>query len=137
MKSLNSGTAAGRWVAPVLAALLLPASAGLSGCAPGGGSPATASTEAQVSPGNPKGATAITIKDFGFGGPVTVSPGARVEVTNLDSAPHTVTADDGSAFNVDVKGSGGSGSFTAPTQPGSYTFHCIYHPQMHGTLTVK
>ena len=58
-------------------------------------------------------------------------------MTNLDSAPHTVTADDGSAFNVDVKGNGGSGSFTAPTQPGTYTFHCIYHPQMHGTLTVK
>jgi len=24
-----------------------------------------------------------------------------------------------------------------PNEPGTYTFHCTYHPSMHGTLTVK
>ena len=137
MKTVNTGKGPRRWLATVPAALLLLALAGLSGCAAGGGSPAPASTAANFSPGNTAGAPAIIIKDFGFGAPLTVAPGASVAVTNLDSAPHTVTSDDGSSFNVDVKGNGGAGTFTAPTQPGTYTFHCIYHPQMHGTLTVK
>lgn len=136
MNAVNTGKVPARWLAPAVAVLLVPVLAGLGGCAAGGGSPAPASTPGPVRPGNTAGATTITIKDFGFGAPVTVSPGARVTVTNLDSAPHTVTADDGSAFNVDVKGSGGTGTFTAPMQPGTYTYHCIYHPQMHGTLTV-
>ncbi|MEO5316330.1 cupredoxin domain-containing protein [Pseudarthrobacter sp. CC12] len=81
--------------------------------------------------------TAITIKDFAYGNPVTVSPGATVTVTNQDSAAHTVTADQGQAFDAKVKGDGGTATFTAPTQPGTYAFHCTYHPNMHGTLTVK
>lgn len=137
MNAVNTDKFAARWLAPALAGLLVPVLAGLGGCATGGGSSAPASTAAQVSPGTTAGATAITIRDFGFGAPVTVSPGATVTVTNLDSAPHTVTADEGSAFNVDVKGSGGTATFAAPMQSGTYTYHCIYHPQMHGTLTVK
>ncbi|WP_426977657.1 cupredoxin domain-containing protein [Pseudarthrobacter sp. O4] len=126
---------------PVLALIL----AGTAGCAGGGGSPAPASSAppgatATVSQGTGSPANAavsITIKDFGYGAPVTVSPGATVAVTNMDSAAHTVTADEGSAFDVDVKGSGGAGTFTAPMQPGSYAYHCTFHPAMHGTLTVK
>lgn len=137
LNTVNTAKVPARWFAPVLAGLLIPVLAGLGGCAAGGGGPAPASPSGQASPGSTAGATAITIKDFGFGAPVTVSPGARVTVTNLDSAAHTVTADDGPAFTVDVKGSGGTGAFTAPLQPGTYTFHCIYHPQMRGTLTVK
>lgn len=82
-------------------------------------------------------AAAITIKDFAFGNPVTVSPGAAVTVTNQDTAEHTVTADQGQAFDAEVKGGGGTATFTAPSQPGTYAFHCTYHPNMHGTLTVK
>ena len=82
-------------------------------------------------------AAAITIKNFDFGASVTVSPGATVTVTNLDGAKHTVTADEGSAFDVDVKGNGGTGTFTAPSVPGTYAYHCTYHPNMHGKLTVQ
>ncbi|WP_427174567.1 cupredoxin domain-containing protein [Arthrobacter sp. 92] len=81
--------------------------------------------------------TAITIKDFAFGTPITVAPGATVTVTNQDSADHTVTADQGQAFDAKVKGSGGTATFTAPSRPGTYAFHCTHHPNMHGTLTVK
>jgi plastocyanin len=47
-----------------------------------------------------------------------------------------VTADSGNAFDAQVP-SGGAGTFTAPTQPGSYPFHCSIHPFMKGTLVVK
>lgn len=133
-----------------LAALLT----GVAGCASGGGSPAPTSEAARTAsasmpmessstmPSTAQGmpnsvATAITIKDFAFGDPITVSPGAAVTVTNQDSADHTVTADQGQAFDAKVKGSGGTATFTAPSQPGTYAFHCTYHPNMHGKLTVK
>jgi plastocyanin len=82
-------------------------------------------------------AAVISIKDFDYGAPVTVSPGATVTVTNMDSAEHTVTADQEPVFDVEVKENGGTGTFTAPSAPGTYPFHCTYHPNMHGTLTVR
>lgn len=54
---------------------------------------------------------------------------------NADPVTHTLTADDGKSFNVSVNGNS-SGTFTAPSKPGTYKFHCTIHPQMHGTLTV-
>jgi len=123
---MNTGNAR---VTLLLAAVLL----GAAGCAPGGGpaaSPAASATTASA-------ATAITIRDFGFGAPLVVTAGAALTVTNMDSAEHTVSADDGSAFDVEVKGSGGTATFTAPSKPGTYAYHCRYHPNMHGTLTVR
>jgi plastocyanin len=79
----------------------------------------------------------ITISGFAYGTPLVVPAGATVTVTNMDSAEHTVTADSGSAFDVEVKGSGGTATFTAPSTPGTYAFHCTYHSNMHGSLTVK
>lgn len=80
---------------------------------------------------------AIAIKDFAYGDSITVPPGATVTVTNMDTAAHTVTADQGAAFDVKIDGSGGTATFTAPSQPGTYPYHCTYHPGMHGTLTVR
>ncbi|XAS66968.1 cupredoxin domain-containing protein [Micrococcaceae bacterium Sec5.7] len=77
----------------------------------------------------------ITIKDFAYQGPVSVSPGAKVTVINKDAQAHTVTADEGKAFEVIVKGD--PVEFTAPMKPGSYPFHCAYHSNMTGTLIVK
>jgi plastocyanin len=139
----------------VTASLLLAALLSLvAGCGPGGGSPAptsaapgtasasmpmeSSSARPSTTQGTQNSAEAtITIKDFAFGSPITVSPGATVSVTNQDTAEHTVTADQGQAFDTEVKGSGGTATFTAPSQPGTYAFHCTYHPNMHGTLTVK
>ena len=146
----------GKARAAFLAALVV---AGAAGCSSSGGSmapttaPAQTETQAAV-PGMPMsspamtsgmpgtagssaGVASISIKDFDYGAPITVSPGATVMVTNMDSAEHTVTADQGSAFDVEVKENGGTGTFTAPTAPGTYPFHCTYHPNMHGTLTVQ
>ena len=80
------------------------------------------------------GAT-IAISGMKFTSPASVAPGATVTVTNSDGAEHTVTADAGNAFNVEVEGKE-TATFTAPTQPGTYAFHCTYHPTMHGQLIV-
>ncbi|MCX6500623.1 MAG: cupredoxin domain-containing protein [Arthrobacter sp.] len=145
---MNTGNAR---VTLLLAAVLL----GAAGCAPGGGTAASTTAMAPPASASATGSmdmsssatsggsaaanstAAITISGFAFGAPLVVPAGATVTVTNRDSAEHTVTADTGSAFDVEVKGSGGTATFTAPSTPGTYAFHCTYHPNMHGSLTVK
>jgi plastocyanin len=78
----------------------------------------------------------IAIGNFQFTSPPSVSPGATVAVKNADPTEHSVTADSGNTFNVDIEG-GESATFTAPTTPGTYNYHCSYHPMMHGQLIVK
>jgi plastocyanin len=78
----------------------------------------------------------ITITDFTFKSPPSVSPGATIAVRNTDPSKHSVTSDTGGAFDVAVQ-SGESATFTAPTTPGTYDYHCAYHPMMHGQLIVK
>jgi len=120
------------WVVSAVAAVAV----GLAAC--GSSTPATPASPSAAPSGSSQPATTaatITIKGFAFGAPLTVTPGQKVEVVNQDSAPHTVTADDGS-FDASAAPSGGTGSFTAPATPGSYAFHCSVHPNMHGTLTV-
>ncbi|MET3949110.1 plastocyanin [Arthrobacter sp. UYCu512] len=77
----------------------------------------------------------IHIKSFAYTGPDSVPAGATVTVMNMDAQAHTLTADDGS-FDAVVK-PGTSATFSAPGKPGSYTYHCTYHSNMRGTLTVK
>ena len=51
----------------------------------------------------------VTISDFKFNPqPPAVKSGARVTVTNDDSAPHTVTADDGQSFDTGTLDQGSS-----------------------------
>jgi plastocyanin len=80
-------------------------------------------------------ASTITISNFAFGGELTVAPGATVTVINKDSAPHNVTATDGSFKTANLK-QGESATFTAPTTAGRYAFTCTIHPQMTGALVV-
>jgi plastocyanin len=69
--------------------------------------------------------------------PPTVSPGQELTIVNKDEQNHTVTADENNLFDIVVSGGGGTMSFTAPTTPGTYPFHCKYHANMHGVLTVQ
>jgi plastocyanin len=98
--------------------------------APGTG--AAASTAAPPAASGPQ----ITIENFGYSGTLTVKAGAKVNVVNKDSVPHTVTDKTGKFDTGTIQGSGGTGSFTAPTKPGKYAFGCTIHPTMAGTLTV-
>lgn len=102
------------------------------------GSPSSqaSSDPAATTPANAAKSATITIKDFGYTVPSSVEPGAKITVKDADSTSHTVTSDDGNAFDAEVPG-GGSVTFTAPTKPGSYPFHCTYHSNMHGVLVVK
>jgi plastocyanin len=77
----------------------------------------------------------IEAQDFALTS-LTVAPGAEVTVSNVGQKPHTATADDG-AFDSGTIQPGATGSVTAPTEPGSYPFHCEIHPSMAGTLTVQ
>ena len=65
---------------------------------------------------------------------VTVKAGEAVEFTNHDDTEHSITADSG-GFDQDAEGGGGTARVSVD-QPGTYAFHCKYHPQMHGTLVV-
>jgi plastocyanin len=115
-------------------AIALAALAVLAGCGTSGGSGGNTSGGTTSAAGAGSSAV-ITIKDFAFTTPSSVSPGATITVKNQDNTAHTVTADSGNAF--DSPAPTGNSTFTAPSKPGSYSFHCSIHPEMHGTLVVK
>ena len=102
----------------------------LSGCSSGSGSAPASSA--------PAAANTIVIKNFAFSpAALTVSPGAKVTVTNEDSVTHTVTATGAKAFDTGDVAPGNTVTFTAPNTGGSYPYICFIHQYMHGTLTVK
>lgn len=67
--------------------------------------------------------------------PIRVRVGQTVTWTNMDGDPHDVTADDGSFYSGPI-GTGGSWRWTA-RRPGTYTYTCTLHPDMHGTIIVS
>lgn len=80
----------------------------------------------------------IEISEFKFSpDSLTVKPGQIISVFNRDSVGHTVTADDGTSFESGLLRKDQSGTITAPSKPGSYSFHCSPHPNMKGTLVVE
>lgn len=121
---------------------------GLAACGSSGGSSgATAkdtTTSATEAPGGTTGdatstsgssaADTVVAKDFSLSS-VTVAAGAEVTFENTGKATHTMTADDGS-FDTGRVAPGSTAKVTAPSTPGSYSFHCTIHPSMTGTLTV-
>ncbi len=56
------------------------------------------------------------------------------------NGPHTVTSDDGSTFDSQAKSVAGNKGdkfqFTF-TKAGTFAYHCTYHANMHGTITVQ
>ena len=114
-------------VAAVAAALLA-----LAACSSSGSGPPTSTSQPPGSSG-----PTITIKDFGYSGDLTVKAGAKVNVVNDDAVSHTLTDKATHKFDTGtIAGNGGTGSFTAPSKPGSYPLGCTFHPAMHSTLKV-
>lgn len=66
---------------------------------------------------------------------VVVGVNSTIDWINNDSAPHTVTANDAS-FDSGNVAPGQSFTFTFTT-PGTYQYHCVYHPWMVGTVVVR
>jgi len=82
------------------------------------------------------GQIAVSIVNFAYDPtPSTIAVGDTVTWTNMDSAPHTVTADDGS-FQSGTLQQGESFSFTFTTA-GTVDYHCEFHANMHGQVVVQ
>lgn len=105
----------------------------LGACSSSGGSHPTSSSSSSAAT---SGST-ITISGFAFSGDLTVKAGATVTVVNKDTVPHTLTDKANGKFDTGTIAPGGTGTFTAPSQAGTYSFGCRIHPDMHGTLTVQ
>lgn len=124
----------------LLTALLVLTVAALGAC--GGdddsdGDNAAATTTAAASDGAGTTGDAVAIKDFTFAPtPLAVKAGATVKVTNNDSTAHTVTADD-KGFDTGSVDAGGDATFTAPSAPGTYAYHCSIHSTMKGAIEVS
>lgn len=65
----------------------------------------------------------------------TVKKGSTVVWNNKDGIAHTVTSDDGTSFDSQTLASGATFSYVANTV-GSFSYHCNFHSNMKGTLTV-
>lgn len=80
----------------------------------------------------------VNIINFSFQPtPLTIPVGTTVVWTNRDIPPHTVTSDTGvwdSGVGTPLR-TGATFSFTF-TQVGTFPYHCMIHPDMHGTIVV-
>ena len=102
----------------------------------GGSTTTSQKSDTATATATASGGATITIANMSFGDPITVSPGAQVTVNNTDGVEHSVTSNTAGKFDTDIDGKE-SKTFTAPTEPGEYAFHCTYHSSMKGTLIVK
>ena len=77
----------------------------------------------------------VSIKGMKFDpADLTISVGDSVTFTNLDGAPHTATADDGS-FDTGRLKKGQSATVTFSTA-GALPYHCEVHKAMKALITV-
>ena len=136
---------------PLLALIAVFAALGLAAC--GGGDESTSESEAEpvpgatdtveTSPGSEESApdaalersVKVEIVDFAYDPePARVQTGGKVVWQNMDEAPHTATADDGSFDTGTLEQNKlKSESFK---QAGTYTYFCEIHPDMKGTVEV-
>lgn len=80
----------------------------------------------------------VDIQDSSFNPPsINVTAGTTVEWVNLDSFPHTSTADNASVWDSFLILPGGHFTFNfSSVAPGTYNYHCNVHPFMLGSVTV-
>jgi plastocyanin len=106
----------------------------------GGGEPVTSNLLAPSgSTADNAGPVTITISNFTFGDmnkSVTVKAGDSVHFTNMDNQPHTATSDTPGVFDA------GSIAPMATVDvvikaPGSYAYHCSFHPFMKATIVAS
>jgi plastocyanin len=66
---------------------------------------------------------------------LTAVVGATITWTNTGAVAHTVTADDSASFDSGSLDPRATFSF-APDTPGTFPYHCTFHPWMTGNLTI-
>ena len=80
------------------------------------------------------GGSDITIVDFAFSPTeLSVTEGQTISITNTGDVSHTFTTDDGAVDQTISPGETADVTLTGVTSGG---FHCRFHSQMTGTLTV-
>ena len=80
------------------------------------------------------GGADLTIVDFSFSpSALSVTEGQTITVTNIGETSHTFTTDDDA---IDQTIGAGETAEVTLTGVSSGGFHCRFHPQMTGTLTV-
>lgn len=111
----------------LLAVLALPAAAFAAVVRP---APAPVAASAAQMAGS-----SVIIANFAFQPAwISVPAGTTVTWVNGDGVAHTVTSDSG-AFDSGAIAPGASFGVTFST-PGTYTYHCAFHPMMTGTVVV-
>jgi plastocyanin len=79
----------------------------------------------------------VTIENMKFTpAVVTVLPGDTVEFKNADLVPHNVTERSARRFDSGLISPNTSWKYLAE-QPGKFSYHCIYHPDMTGSIIVS
>lgn len=79
----------------------------------------------------------MTIVDYTYKpAAITVAPGATVSFSNEDSTAHTATSKDSGLFDTDAIQPGKSGAVTLE-KAGTFTYYCVFHPFMKGTIVVE
>lgn len=87
------------------------------------------------SPAPSSNGNTINITGMSFPANTTVKKGSTVVWNNKDGIAHTVTSDDGTSFDSQTLAAGATFSYVANTV-GSFPYHCNFHSNMKGTLTV-
>jgi plastocyanin len=95
-------------------------------------------------PMNPGGNPDVTINILGDNGtssynpsPDTVTVGQTVAWHNSNGTTHTATVTGTGAFSTGNVGAGSRSAAIQMNTQGTFTYHCLIHPGMTGTLFVK
>lgn len=117
------------WVLPLVVGAALVAGCGSSS------SSKSSSTPAPAAAGAPAAAsTKVTIVNYKFDPPnISVKRGGTITFTNQDQTEHTGT---GTGFDTGSLKRGQSKTVTLKTA-GTFTYHCVFHPFMTGTVVVS
>lgn len=79
----------------------------------------------------------VEIKEFQFTpSSITVAVGDTVIWTHLDGTNHTVTSDQPGLFDSPLMNRGSTFRFTF-NQPGTFGYHCTFHPDMQGRVVAQ
>jgi plastocyanin len=92
-----------------------------------------------ITPAPSYGSNTVVINNFAFNpANLTIRTGATVTWLNQNGAVHQIDSDQNTpvAFTSSSLAHGESFSFTF-TQPGTYTYHCVYHSLETGTIVVE
>jgi plastocyanin len=123
-RSLTAAVGNGMGKLAVVFALAAAGALGLSACGgddDGGGAPAT---------------VRVNIVKFHYKpATITVEAGGKVSWVNSDVAPHTATAQNRKDFDTGTLKTDQSDAIVFRT-PGTYSYICLFHPFMHGTVKV-